>query len=289
MKSRKLLVKALVFTMVCLSTSYVSANFGRKGSNEKYPLSVLSAVADQTGTAMVKVNLIQKTPNFKFKHVVLKTISFDVEVQFSGTDLATFALDGSLPPGNQKPEAAWTFKENGDDSVLEVNESSHDFVKGFNINLHSNEGKLKVILPLSVTSLKIETVSGHSKVIGKTLAQLEIKSVSGDCEGTFEQLTEFERKTVSGETKIIADFGHILGKSVSGDFSIESKNDSPKIEISTTSGEMKLVFDKKPDVSLQFSSVSGEFHIDPKFGTLTSGKGSLQIKSVSGDITVGPK
>lgn len=140
------------------------------------------------------------------------------------------------------------------------------------------DAKATIQLPLSIKTIKVETVSGDIKISEVSSETMKLASVSGDQE-LLGKVKELKSTTVSGDVKFQSD---IL---------------DPNVKVSTVSGDVEITFNEMPDINLQFSTVNGDASFDKSFSNteidgsvknLKFGKGSgeIEIHTVSGDAKI---
>lgn len=167
--------------------------------------------------------------------------------------------------------------------------------------LYSSDLDILVQLPDSFRGeLEIETVSGQVALLedfAGSWASLAIDSVSADVDIASFRSEAIEIETVSGEINLRGGAAQISCQTVSGTISltclfVESLN------LETISADIKLLLAGEADLSLVFSSISGEFSSEDLSASsftqdkdklklqLGDGSGQAQIKTISGDLFV---
>ncbi|MBI4725609.1 DUF4097 family beta strand repeat protein [candidate division TA06 bacterium] len=161
----------------------------------------------------------------------------------------------------------------------------------------------------------LSSVSGDITASGCTEASLKINTAGGDigindCSGglSFQTVSgdvsislsgDLQGQTVSGDIDIRTEkIGQLKVSSTSGDIQFQGPlEEGSQAAINTVSGDVSLILDKGSSAVIEAGTVSGDIECEPDLsglrqgnrslsGKLGDGKGSLDIKTVSGDITI---
>ncbi|MBY0553174.1 DUF4097 domain-containing protein [bacterium] len=175
-----------------------------------------------------------------------------------------------------------------------------NFTKGKNYyGALIKEPSVVIQVPENIKRVVIKTVSGDLDVVDLSLDDLKIKSVSGDVHVTLENLKNFEQESVSGDIELFGNTKDIKAKTISGNMFVDSKIDNPNLKFVSTSGDLKVAFEKEPNFSLKFETVSGEMIYPSKFTqgmidssvknfTFGKGEGLFDVQTTSGNIKIVP-
>lgn len=149
--------------------------------------------------------------------------------------------------------------------------------------------------------LTLKTISGDIDADAVRAASLEIETTSGDA--SIRELTTDRVKfcTVSGDFKADAVTGDVDAHSTSGDTDMSFTKVPGRVEVKTISGDVHLAMPSDAGFALDARSTSGDVTCDFPIaitsshqgagenslaGTVGSGKGSISVKTVSGDIGI---
>lgn len=292
MRMKSVTLKIMVFTVGCFMLSYAASVVAGINTEKPYPASLAKAYAKKGSEGDLHTVTVKKiVPAAGIHDLSIASVRTDVEIKQVDGDQITLDLKGQfenenpLEVVNQGGELAIKIKENSD----------HDHF--FNFNFDSGDSHLKLGIPKSITEVAVKSVSGDLKANGLKLERMKLETVSGDSNIEKTGAEQMELKSVSGDVFATGNIGKFTAHSVSGDVRVQFENSSPNIELKTTSGDTSVEFKKKPDLKVEFSSISGSFKLDREFGdtevegrkfslNLGEGKGSLAVKTISGDVKI---
>lgn len=130
---------------------------------------------------------------------------------------------------------------------------------------------LELLIPSSITKIKIDMVSTNVNMTGKDFNKIDIDSVSGEINLNIRSVEDVDVDGIS------ADFTLSLGDSTSLN----------KIDMDTVSGNHTLYLDGKKGYNLNFDTVSGKLTKEFIDGSDSSlGKFNIDFDSVSGDLLI---
>lgn len=141
-----------------------------------------------------------------------------------------------------------------------------------------------------VENLDIDNVSGLQKIDLDKANKIDIDNVSGEININVSEINIVDIESVSGECSVK------LGKATYIDFNTISSNiylelfdtsEITKIDLDTTSADIKLALDDVRGYRLDFSTVSGEKDIEFSDGSdVTLSRYVIDASTISGDITI---
>ena len=286
----KLFVRILIGTSLCFVFSYFCSAIGKLGSFEAVAARYAKDadnVADITVEKIFPANQIQE--------IEINSIGSDISFQTVDTEEVKVVLKGQYAVKNQPEQALGTSLENGK-LTLTIDKSNQDSLPHMGLTVRL-DGKLLVSLPRSIKKISVKTVSGELEAKDISLNSFDVETVSGDIKGTNSQIEKFKLDTTSGKLVWQGQLTELKSESISGDMELELKNSDPKIEADSVSGDLKFTFDSKPNLKMSLETTSGDLDIAPSLGkvigekndfsvTMGAGKGSVNAKTVSGDLTV---
>jgi hypothetical protein len=288
MKNNKLIFKIVVATLACFVISFLIAKFAGLNHDDSYPDSIFKRYAGQfkcspEDNANQSTTIIKKFEAKEIHEIELTLISANIEITqapSTATELHYTGAQGlKLTDKIEGSILKLTDAEGSQQHGWRVNCGPGFGGFNFNINASKTDATLKLQIPPSIESLTIHTVGGDLRITQIPLKHLEIKTVSGNIQAT-------------------GDYPDFIGRTVSGDFVLENAAISPKIEIVSTSGDLKLRIKKSVNATLMANAVSGDFAIagEEKIianaGSLSSqkifgkGTGKISLRTVSGDMRV---
>jgi len=147
----------------------------------------------------------------------------------------------------------------------------------------------------SVESCKLKSVSGDLFLPDGQYDSLVASTVSGNILAGSTAARSVEVKTTSGDIRFDSVTGLINAKTVSGNISARIAEISGRIDLHTVSGDIDLNIPADSDISVSFSTVSGDFRTDAPIettqshdkgveGTLGTGKHPVTIATTSGNV-----
>lgn len=185
------------------------------------------------------------------------------------------------------------------------------------LNLSTNSGDIDIDAGLEVQRLVVKTTSGDVQLNDLTFQELLFKSASGDLDtgglrgrsvqaetasGDVQLTGEIDTLragTASGEIELNGQVHTIVCSTASGDVEVRSETMPEHLEISSKSGDCKVLIPDGEGFTLHYSTVSGELKSDfPLVGPLgfrtgeamylDGGGRAYRMTSVSGDLTLRP-
>ncbi|MFZ5985542.1 MAG: DUF4097 family beta strand repeat-containing protein [Bacillota bacterium] len=146
-------------------------------------------------------------------------------------------------------------------------------------------------------SLKLTTVSGKITTGDINLHNLALSSVSGDLNISGAATKNIVASTTSGNANLNSVSGNAKLSSVSGNITAEFLRLESDISISTVSGNSRISLPENADFEVNFNTTSGNFNSNFPLeigdhskrnvsGKTGSGKNTIQVKSVSGDLEI---
>ncbi len=168
---------------------------------------------------------------------------------------------------------------------LNINATSADLnVSDFEVKLfevHETSGESELI-NIKATTADVHSISGTIDITAMTASDLNMSTVSGEIFLTDVTADTVKSGTTSGEQEFSGTFKDIDAGSVSGEVNIASSVDPDKIFCHTTSGDITVALPGASDLTVSYSTVSGDFNSD--IPVKTGGSASYRFTSVSGSI-----
>lgn len=131
---------------------------------------------------------------------------------------------------------------------------------------------------------KLHSVSGTFDITGLTTAELTLGTVSGEINLTDVTADSVLSNTTSGEQLLGGTFKDIDAGSVSGEIYITSTINPDRIICGTTSGDIRVTIPGNTDLTVSYSTVSGNFNSE--IPVKTGGSAAYRFTSTSGDINL---
>jgi len=206
-----------------------------------------------------------------------------------------------------------SLKDNG--IILHANTISADvFVKNVKLSdifIKTISGDIE-LAGITSTDINTSTTSGDLNITDITAFDISTKSVSGDVELENVKANELFAetvsgdvssrnlivsgeatiKTVSGDADIYGEFNSVEGRTVSGDFEIESSKCPQKVDISTTSGDIELGIPENDGFTFKYGGKTKNLScafptiIDGSSLVYKDGGAKFRCETVSGDMTI---
>jgi len=157
---------------------------------------------------------------------------------------------------------------------------------------------LRLKVPSTILKIAMRSTSANLKLEQTNFKNVQFESISGDLDVLQDALEHTKVDTVSGDIQVSGHVDSLTASTISGNVNIGLKNNSPNIDVSTTSGDLNLQFVKQPDIKVLFKTTSGDFHFDQPFKVNSSNSGTEQkislgnakslvnFESVSGDLNI---
>jgi hypothetical protein len=298
MKQKNITVKIFLGTAFCFLLSYICAIAGGLTKDkDSYPVALSKKYGHQTQESQTYVELKRSFPIKDMTEIDVTTVSKDVQFNITDGDTIEVIYKGhSSPLGFNADKDFQTTADGGTLKIKTDERNKNHSLWNLTIN-NDDDGTIIVNMPKQMSQLMLHTVSADITVSEANLKYFKAETVSGDIDLNHSTIERADIATVSGNVESDGAVNVIDGKTISGDINLDVENDSPKIDIQTTSGDMKIAFKKQPDAAFSFSSISGSINVDQTFGGLTSegkkakfilgkGIGTVSAHSVSGDLTV---
>jgi DUF4097 and DUF4098 domain-containing protein YvlB len=285
---KSIIIKLLVFTLACFFISTIAAKVGGINYPHNYPQSLMDKYAGvmKEGT---ESSFQAALPSDGIEELEIQTTSTDLKLE---NDLhITANLKGSFPGTAIE---AFSSEVQGKKLIIRINETT----SGLTFNMGGGR-QLSLKVPSTITNVMFKTVSGDADIQEFHLKSLDAETTSGDVKIEKADVGNLVVKTVSGDLHCHeCRLDSFQGRSVSGDIYLKLLKADSRLEANTTSGNVEVQFAQKPSARLMFSSVSGDFVLEPEFGKsieddhqvdmkIGSGKGLIAAKTVSGDLKVG--
>jgi DUF4097 and DUF4098 domain-containing protein YvlB len=171
--------------------------------------------------------------------------------------------------------------------VLDVDATSAEVtVSDFSVNtfiVHETSGESE-ITNINAASSDVHSVSGTIGIENMTASKLTMGTVSGEIYLTNVTADLLKTGTTSGDQQLAGTFKSVDLSSVSGEISITSTIDPESIKCGTTSGDITVTIPGSDDLTVAYSTVSGDFRSD--IAVRTGGQADYSFSSVSGDINL---
>lgn len=178
------------------------------------------------------------------------------------------------------------------------------FLSAGNTGSLSAQKYLTVYVPegCALDEVEVETSSAYVSVDSLNAREVEISTVSGGV-GLFGSYEEAEIETTSGDAVLAGTFGTVDFESVSGALEVTA-DAALTLEAETTSGAVTVALPEGSGVTLRFATTSGTLDtlLTQRAGTMVvcgngfegysipgapgAESGSIEVKTVSGDLTV---
>lgn len=297
MNPSKLILKLAAVTVISFALSFAFARLAGVGPGDGYSQLALRYAQALRPTTLVQVR--KQYPIEGIRELRVDLISTDLEINLTDEPQITADLEGHFPVPEAEPERALKSKVAGQILHLKTEEQGEDesdeSLGWLRLDLENGERILRLSVPRSVEGLVIKTVSGDFRVENAKLKKVDVQTVSGDLllEGLDSE--SIDLKTVSGDLRLTGAVNEIKYATVSGDASLELTRPSPRLQLNTTSGDIRLNFKNDPDLEVSFTSMSGEIRVSdaiPGGGVtgsratfrLGAGTGRIQAQTISGDL-----
>ncbi|MBX2995555.1 MAG: DUF4097 family beta strand repeat protein [Bdellovibrionaceae bacterium] len=294
MKKGNVILKIFFGTIGAFALSYVCAAAGNV--NDSYPTSLALKYSEEVND-QIDLNYSKDFDEKDLDSLEIETVSADLAVERGEADHVSLNIQGRFSAPNKDPEQIIKYKIEGRKLLIKTREAEQSDKSFFRFNMGPQDGMARLRLPASIKNVVIKTVSGDVGMQKFELDSLAVKTVSGDFNSDTISSKNADFKTVSGDFHLIGSFDSLGFQSISGDLDLGFFSGTTRANISSTSGDVKLKLTDAPDLTLNFSSVSGELEYDPEFGepesesskqskTFGRGTGSINVKTISGDVSV---
>lgn len=294
MKLKNFTVRAALATAACFLISYCSAGLANLPRENGHVNSLFKAYSQNKDVAQ----LTEVTKNIPVDDTIeldIRLVKSDVKFVKALNQDIVLNLKGFYD--SKGAEVIQTSQEGGRLVVaLDHGQSEQAF---FHMDFQLDE-ELTVGLPAQIKKVIVKTVSGDVVYAGIILDELLIGTVSGDVRLKAEALKNLTVKTVSGSVQLEGPIQDINLQTVSSDVHfLAAANQVFKADMKSTSGDIKLFFDKKPDLSVDFMSISGDLNVAHSFDKIANesrtisfkwgqGLSHLEARTTSGDVSIEP-
>ncbi len=290
-------LKLFIITLTCFLLSYASSVLGNLNSQKSFPHSLFTQYTRTSSTSQ-SVEIEKNIESKEISEIEIQSAQTDIEFRMQDIQHISLGLKGHYVSKINHPEAALQAIHQGTKLLIKTNESELDESSFFHLSGQETDGKMIVIVPLGIKKVKIKTLSGDISIGDAKLTELSLESVSGDTLLSHTTIDDLQFRSVSGGLAGSGSFYRVHSKSISGGNRLTFANNNPVIEYKSTSGDLQIYFSTPPDLSLQYSTISGAFELDPNFGkehiqsskiqlVLGTGIGKLSAKTISGDLKIG--
>ena len=293
MKKLSFVQIVLIATVLCFLVSYSFSVVGKLNQPDSvYPFSVFKRYSDQ-GQNYVEIKNRASLPRGAVGEIEIYTKATEIHVEASDGNAIELRLDGKFLPLKDPKEQILKYEIKGNKLLVRTDEGSQS--DGLEFGDNSARGTLTILIPKSIVSARLHSVSG--KITGEdlSLAKLELETISSEVNFDEVKVDELSFKTVSGECSFSGQFQTLSGNSVSGDVEISSQASAPNIKLQSVSGDIEVLYQTKPDTGIEFHTTSGSIRISKAVGleteasgtfsrVLGTGKGMLQIKTTSASV-----
>ena len=242
-------------------------------------LSVVLAIAAWPAIGQQQVD--EKRPDSATGTVEISNVSGLVKI--TGWDKAEVQVTGTLGRGTERLE----FSGSGNRTLVKVvlPHFAHH-VDGSDLDIKVPAGSsvevdtvsAEVAVDRVLGDVKAQTVSGGATVAGRP-REFDAKTVSGEIEITAANAPG-RASSVSGGVTLRGVAGAVEARSVSGDVLVKG-GDATRVELETTSGDIRFEASLAKDGRLDAKSVSGTVTLDLPAATAAD----FDVSTFSGDIT----
>lgn len=159
-----------------------------------------------------------------------------------------------------------------------------------NLKVDLSSGDIKISEYLNANEISITSTSGDLEIGSISSEKLKIETTSADIE--VEEITgDADIKTVSGEIYLGRLSCRANMETISGDVKINEFFIEKDSKITSTSGDIDVIFDQNSDCQINTKTTSGDINL-PRNGRNILGTGNeaiLNIETVSGNINTSVK
>lgn len=269
--------KLIIGATSCLLLS--SIVFAQTNNEQVFPTFISNSIS-QAGGKNIVVNFTKSFPGQALKEIGIETSNADVELKVSESNQVMVSFKGQYK--NSSSAATLKTSLDGDKLLLKTEASDGQNNSLFGSVHKKGESKMIIEIPKNITKVSLKAISGDIKSEKVSLDNLQVETISGNVDWENAILNSVEFKTVSGNLEAEGQVKQFNAKTVSGDVSLKLENTDPVIRTSSSSGDVMIAFKKQPDISINFSSVSGAVKINKDFGIVTPEGNKAFIKLGSG-------
>ena len=173
-------------------------------------------------------------------------------------------------------------------SRLNIDSTSAEITAaGFSVStleINQTSGSIS-LTDIQSDTAELNTTSGEILTNGLTASKLTLDAVSGDIVLTDTYADTVICGTTSGNQQFEGLFNTLDLSSVAGDIDITSSVNPDNIECETTSGNIRMTLPGDNDLSVSFSTVSGDFYSEVPV-TTGGNNASYYFDTVSGDLKI---
>lgn len=290
-------IKLFLITCTCFLLSYASSVLGNLNSEKSFPHSLFTQYTKTIGNTQT-VEIEKNIQSHDISEIEIQTTQTDVEVKSQNVKQISIGLRGHYVSQTNHPDSALQVIPEDSKLIIKTGEDDFNESSFFHMSNQETDGKMIVVIPPNIKKVKIKTVSGDVSISDMKLSSLAIETVSGDSLLRQTSADELQFKSVSGGLAGTGTFSKAFVKSISGGARLTFINSDPVVEFKSTSGDFQALFGAQPDLSIQYSSISGRFELDPQFGpeakenkrvhmVLGAGIGKVSVNTISGDFKLG--
>lgn len=219
--------------------------------------------------------------------IAISSPFIDVKVTSEDRDDVRIRYYGKMK-SNVLPTLKVEKKSNNLDIKLESNTNSYSVM--------DSDVVLEVFIPKSFSeNISTSTSSGNIYMKDLIVKDFSISSSSGDLELENLEGKALNLSTSSGDIKLEDSIGEINVTSSSGDVFLDNEKVSGDMKISTSSGDVSIIFSNDASYNIKGSTSSGDFYssinmniLENEKGrfraTIGSGEKSIDISTSSGDV-----
>jgi DUF4097 and DUF4098 domain-containing protein YvlB len=173
--------------------------------------------------------------------------------------------------------------------VLYVNSTSAELsvsdLTGRALEIHETSGDSS-ILNIAADTVNVQSVSGEIDITSLDTSKMTMGSVSGTITLTGVTADTVKSGTTSGEQDFEGTFTSLDLSSVSGEIDVVSTVNPADIKCGTTSGGISITLPGNANLTVSYSTVSGDFSSEVPMLTGGGGAAAYTSNSVSGDIRI---
>jgi DUF4097 and DUF4098 domain-containing protein YvlB len=278
---KSLFLKLLAGTAGCFALSFLFATIG--GLSMMAPLVMLKLYKSDFANA--KTVTFEKTFEEKgIETLTVKTSAIDVELLPSTSGKLEVTFRGNVSKGGNIVEAG----VKGKDATVTTQESG-----GFTISFNSTSDGLKIYLPPSIKTVKVESSSGDIETEGRLheLKLFQANSSSGDIELEHVDAETVRAEASSGDISLKGKLREVNAQTSSGDIEVENSFADAKMNLHSSSGDVEVQTAHQAKAKLALGTLSGSLRVDgvshdQKNFAFNGGRGLIEAKTMSGDISV---
>ncbi len=276
------IIRLLLFTVISFSLAVYFAKISGEEKITIYWQNVADKLTDSGN--VVRVFTEEEIAAADINEIRIKGVNNDIRIESSKDSLIHFSY-------YKKNSATKNEMIEAQGPILKIDLTKDEVTRTklkFNFNFKNNES-FGLVEGVNQSSVVIQ--------IPSNIKILKIESVSGEVKLTTERLEEVKIESVSGNLRLQGSFNLLTTSTVSGDIKLLSEVSDPKLELRSTSGDIKVTFKKQPDLILDFQTASGNLKLDRKILSaelegnvkdlkIGAGSGRLNVVTVSGNLKI---